>query len=505
MTISKLRRLLSVEIGENISHGTIVQLCVPRNKRYRLSARYHGAANIVSKRACKGFDVKINVDDQWSNALYRSLDMLQHTDNTNIFSLNRDDAAGFRLNTLATANRFHTPMVRVSEDLATRTDFTTKDNSQIQVSSYQFTGSNTTKEDYAGVVKASCSTPKTPSQHASDLRMIGNDPRFVDVFNCPDGSSRLIDAIRVEGGGDENPDHVEQKFLWTEWHFEMGKLATFVSTRFSWGSYLNEVEHLNGQLCRAHANLFIPSTLVGPNKDPLTGEHSAEMVATNLNAAVDIYISRVDNTCFKDNTIKLFRAAPPGDFTERRPILLEYLKANRQKREKLQERYSQDEKVQSWLTHFERVLEIQRAHEINNVKYVFGLLCCFSAECKHPFCTAHIGCSPSDFKWFEGGPPLDFFPWPCSDATKDPRTCEECEKCVGHFMRYPDLVEQYSQGIRVEPGAHLPSSVIGDIFNIRKEIANEKRKTDPSCNIEPLLPPELSLLSQKLCISDNKQ
>jgi hypothetical protein len=505
MTMFKLRRVLGEEIGEKISHGTLVQLCVPRNKRFRSSARYKGAANIVSKRARKGFEVKINVDDRWSNALYRSLDKLQETDNSNIFYLNRDDAAGYRLNTLACSNKFPTLMVQGHEDLATRTDFTTKDNSQIQVTSYHFTGSKTTTEDYAGVVKANHLTPKTPSQHASDLRMVRDEPRFHHVFYQANGHKKLIDCIRVDGGGDENPDHLEQKFIWSEWHLEEEKLATFVSTRFSGGSYLNRVEHMNGQLTRAHANTFIPSNLLGPNKDPITGDHSEERLAANLQAAVDIYISRVNNTPYKENTIKLFKASSAGDFGERRPLLIEYLKASDKKKLELQKRYSHDQRKMGWLNHFKRVLAIQKAHEMESVKYVFSVICCFDVDCSHPLCVSNAGRKASDFKWHDNGPPLDFFPWPSVDCSRNLEMCTQCTyKCVGHFLSFSDLLEQYERGIRVDPGAHLPTAVIGAVFSKRKDEVNQKRKTDVGASIEPLAPSEVSDLSRLLCITEDK-
>ena len=78
MSFRRLRECVLKEIGEPISHGTLVELCVPRNKRSRSSLRYKSAANIVSKRACKGFDIKVNRDEKWS----KSLDALQKKDHT---------------------------------------------------------------------------------------------------------------------------------------------------------------------------------------------------------------------------------------------------------------------------------------------------------------------------------------------------------------------------------------------------------------------------------------
>lgn len=65
--------------------------------------------------------------------------------------------------------------------------------------------------------------------------------------------------MRVDGAGDEGPSHKEVAFLWAEKH----KL-TCVTTRYSGGSYFNEVELMNGCLAVAHSNLYIPSTLGEP-------------------------------------------------------------------------------------------------------------------------------------------------------------------------------------------------------------------------------------------------
>ncbi|KAK6183598.1 hypothetical protein SNE40_011046 [Patella caerulea] len=139
MTFEKLRKKNSERINETISHGTMVELCVPRNGRHKNSSRYKSVAHVVSKRARKGFDIKVNVDEKWSNSLYSSLNAMQLENHDNIFYLNRDDASGFRMDTLATSSKFPSLMVQNAADLATRTDFTNKEQSVLQVSSYAFT------------------------------------------------------------------------------------------------------------------------------------------------------------------------------------------------------------------------------------------------------------------------------------------------------------------------------------------------------------------------------
>ena len=67
--------------------------------------------------------------------------------------------------------------------------------------------------------------------------------------------------MRVDGAGDERPSHKEVAFLWAEKHLKQNHKLTCVTTRYSCGSYLNEVELMNGSLAVAHSNLYIPSTL----------------------------------------------------------------------------------------------------------------------------------------------------------------------------------------------------------------------------------------------------
>ena len=84
--------------------ATIVQLCCARNKRRLSAKRYFGAAKIVSTRARKGFSIKLNVDAHWSYSFYKGLDYLQCKGAQNMSVLNRDDAAGFRLDSTFTHN-----------------------------------------------------------------------------------------------------------------------------------------------------------------------------------------------------------------------------------------------------------------------------------------------------------------------------------------------------------------------------------------------------------------
>ena len=90
------------------------------------SKRYKSVAKITSRRARKGFNLKFNPDEHWSEAFYKGLNKLQYTDGMDIVIINRDDTAGFRLDTLTTCKQYTTPVVQGSEVLSTRTDYVNK-------------------------------------------------------------------------------------------------------------------------------------------------------------------------------------------------------------------------------------------------------------------------------------------------------------------------------------------------------------------------------------------
>ena len=54
-----------------------------------------GAAKIVSRRARKSFNVKLNVDAKWSCSMYKILDYIQLKNGLDKVVIDRDDAAGF--------------------------------------------------------------------------------------------------------------------------------------------------------------------------------------------------------------------------------------------------------------------------------------------------------------------------------------------------------------------------------------------------------------------------
>ena len=137
---------------------------------------------ITTRRARKGFNLKYNPDSHWSAALYKGFNDVQYADGRNILNLNRDDASGFRLDTLTTNKQYATPVVANKEILTTRTDYVNKHPSTLQTTSYNFSETKTTLKMWIGVVKAPELHQKNPSQHAADLNMLCIIPELQSVF-----------------------------------------------------------------------------------------------------------------------------------------------------------------------------------------------------------------------------------------------------------------------------------------------------------------------------------
>jgi len=119
VTYERIRQHLEKKYGCHFSYGTTVELCVARNQRRKSAKRYKGAAQVTSRRAWRGFQLKYNPDNHWSCALYKGLAVCQFTDGRNILNIDRDDAAGYRLDTLSTHRLHRSPMVRGWGVLAT--------------------------------------------------------------------------------------------------------------------------------------------------------------------------------------------------------------------------------------------------------------------------------------------------------------------------------------------------------------------------------------------------
>ena len=446
VTFARIQEHLESFYQKRFSYGSIVELCVARNRRRKSAKRYRGVARVTCRRARKVFQIKYNPDAHWSAALYRALSKIQYEDGRNILNVNRDDASGFRLDTMSTHKLHKTPMVQGKQALTTYTDYVIKYPSTLQTTSYNFTRTATTPEMCAGVVKAAGVFSKNPAQHVSDIDMLEGTAELATAFINPvTEQQKQIECIRVDGAGDEGPSHEEVQFFWTLRHVNKQNFATLVTTRCSGCSYLNRVELQNGCLALGHANLFIPSTFGESNMDPATGQIHKERFVRNMEKATEVYINRVNGSPCGETSVHLFKGANSSANQDLRLHLLQYLKGTKVQKERLR----QNHKVYD---HIERIWTIRNNHMITNLpsQYVFHLVCCFKTECTHPICEKH---SPSELPvWYNEGPSVSYIPLPIPDPLR-PWGAPECVscggQCHGHYLKPEEAVELRLGGIPV--------------------------------------------------------
>ena len=329
VTYKRIQEYLQTKYNCKISYGAVVLLCVVRSKRRISARRYKGVARVTCRKSRKGFSVRLNPDAHWSSAFYKGLDSIEFKDGRNKVLLNRDDQAGFRLDTTFTHRQGKCITLENTPSLTTRTDFVNQYQSVIQTTSYYFMQSENTAKACVGVVKPHFTFPKNPTQHHIDLEMLENKiPSHL--------KNKSIECIRVDGATDEGPGHLEVQFLWTERHISKHRICTIVSARHSGGSYLNEVELMNGCIAQAHSNLFIPSTLSGSNYDA-SGLNKAKLTE-NVNVATDVYIDRVNGSPCCGTNLHLFKGGNDEEKHERSHFFEG--KCQRKKRIKTERPYS---------------------------------------------------------------------------------------------------------------------------------------------------------------------
>ena len=196
-------------------------------------------------------------------------------------------------------------------ELTSHSDYVSKHGGLLQTSSYLFMKTENTGQVSVGVVKApGVLHEKTATQHLADLYSLKEKPEMEVCFQ-----GKIIDCIRVDGGADEGPSHLEVQFRWTEWHLNEGREFTLVTTRNSGASCFNLVELQNGVVGRAHAKLLIPSTLCG-SAETESRRISQERLQENKEAAVQVYLDRVNEIPFGSSVIRMYRRTTDQQATQ---------------------------------------------------------------------------------------------------------------------------------------------------------------------------------------------
>ena len=153
-TFLRIKQHLEKTYGRKFAYGTVVQMCVARNRHRRPAQNYTTVAQVTTRRARKGFELRYNPDSHWSAALYRGLDVIQYTDGSDKLVLNRDDLSVFCLDSMVTHNKAGTQQIKGSPTLTMKTDYQANYPNKLQITSYNFTGTDNTGELCGGVVKA---------------------------------------------------------------------------------------------------------------------------------------------------------------------------------------------------------------------------------------------------------------------------------------------------------------------------------------------------------------
>lgn len=142
MRYDRLRQHLISVYHRPFSCWTIVQLYITQYHRWKSAQRYKGVAKITSWTGRKGFQLRFNPDSHWSGALYWTLNVVQYTDGRSIVNINRDNASGFRLDSMTT----HRPMVKGSYATTTYTDYVNRYNAVLRSTPYNFIKTKTMAE-----------------------------------------------------------------------------------------------------------------------------------------------------------------------------------------------------------------------------------------------------------------------------------------------------------------------------------------------------------------------
>lgn len=451
LTYKSIQEHLQEKYQCKIGYGTVVQLCVIRSKRRISAKRYKGVAKVTCRKSRKGFSQRLNPDAHWSSALYKVLDSIQLKDGRKTVLLNRDDQAGFRLDTTFTHRQGKCITLENSPSLTTRTDFMNSYSSLLQTTSYLFMETDTTQKACIGVVKPHFIYPKTPTQHLIDLEML-EDKVSSHLENRP------IECIRVDGATDEGPGHLEVQFLWTERHVEKSKICTVVTSRHSGGSYLNEVELMNGCIAKAHANLYIPSTLSGSNHDQKG--LMKEKLDENLDIATDVYIDRVNGSPCCGTILQMLKGGHNDSVSKRRQSLLVFLRGKESEKKELEGRDPESYK------YFEKIWTVRNNHMKVDLpeNYIFMLNLCFKPKCPHPLCADKSMVKVTT--WYEHGPDLTYFPAPVPDPKRPwGGKCQECSGfCSGHYMSPKDHQEYVKKHGSKDVCCKPPSLIIKEKF-----------------------------------------
>lgn len=66
VTYMRIKKHLEDVYQHKFAYGTVVELCIPQNRRRQSGRTYKGLAKVTTRCARKGFNLKYNPDAHWS-------------------------------------------------------------------------------------------------------------------------------------------------------------------------------------------------------------------------------------------------------------------------------------------------------------------------------------------------------------------------------------------------------------------------------------------------------
>ncbi|CAB3988898.1 Chromatin modification-related YNG2 [Paramuricea clavata] len=458
VTFHSIKKHLEEKYKTNFSYGSIVQLCVARNKRRINAKNYKGVAKVTCRRSRKGFDLKFNqiaiglphCTEGWTTSNTRKIPQHAATNVPPFASKTR-----FLLLPKLTTNR--STHVHCKPRLITSLERKTKVNF-VQV-----------------LLRDHFCIKKPCAAYADDLQML---QEYYEIKFCEKETSvpKEIECIRVDSSSDEAPCFEEVQFWWTKRHFERPTHVQLVTSRQSGGSNLNRVELQNGCEVKARASLFIPSTLNGLNSDG-SGKVDDSKLKNNLSDAIGVYISRVDGAPCGDTNIRLYRGANSEDNQLLSGFVKTFLNGLKKQKWVLEMEHPHE------YDHIKRIWDIRNSHINKSVpqRYIFQLFCyeknCHPL-CPHPLC--QVGRPENKILWYNGRPSIECIPLPVPDPKRPfgAEKCSSCDgECAGHFLPAEEVIQLMLQQKRPFGEKRPPSDIIKLEF---KRKGNQLLKED-SC------------------------
>ena len=262
---------------------------------------------------------------------------------------------------------------------------------------------------------------------------------------------------QVDGGPDENPSHIETRFLQAELLMggplrdpRLRRRQVSTSTREGDGSFKNAVERVNGSETVATAG-FIAMTAGFDLHNPDTGGVDDEKLKSMWRHHQESYRSLIDNAPgINGATLAAVHGATIEScleakiVLERREILVEFLRTQTPQKRRAQLRLQHP----TTIAHIEWV-EAVRKHTETAEHYDSAVTVCNQRNCK-------LGCAdaPRLDRWFEGGPTLAPLPPVYRDETRP-----------GHYLPPEQTIEQFARdGFKHRNVAKPPSEQAASLF-----------------------------------------